>query len=330
MTAMTGFEASVRKALEEQEDVIDHDEHCSADRDRLASIGRRRGHQVRVTREDGRRAIYTVSELRQEGPDTIVRMGKSGRERIGTSDEFTATVDSQVVAEGLTDEQAEKRGEFVERLRDDGVQAALIVLAPHGGDIERHTDEQAERVADGLSGKPVSVWLCKGFTKEAGAAGRFHITSGDINEECFPALGTVAARRYGYAVAFHGFVQPAPTILVGGAGPYWLKHRVAGAVRRVVAGSGITVRVGRPGEPFNGDDPDNIVNRLTAGGRTGVQLEQTLDARSEYGIAIAYAVAGVYRPLLGKGNWLQRILLYLWRLIHRGPAAGSSTASRSE
>ncbi|HEY3006006.1 MAG TPA: poly-gamma-glutamate hydrolase family protein [Kribbellaceae bacterium] len=304
---MGTFETSVRKALSEQTDLIGHDEHCSVDGGRLAAIGRDLGHQVRIIRTGVDKAIYTVSQLRDE---QLVRMGKAARERIGSGDEFTATVDSRVVADGLTDREAEDREEFVERLRDDGVQSALLVLAPHGGDIERHTDEQADRVAARLDG--VTVWLCKGFAKEPRSAARFHITSGEIREESFPALGTVASRGFRYAVAFHGFARPAPTILVGGAGPGWLKHWVAAAVRRAVAGSAITVRVGRKGEPFNGDDPDNIVNRLTRSGKAGVQLEQTLDARSEHGLAIADAVAGVYRSV-----HRHRYLLIWWWSLRR-------------
>lgn len=304
---MSGFEALVRKARSEQRDLIEHDEHCAADPGRLASIGRRRGEQVLVTREDGRKAIYTVSLTGPEEPDVVVRMGLSGRERIGTADEFGAVVSGQVVAD-LSDEQAAEQHEFVERLRGDSGQSALMVLAPHGGDIERHTDEQAERVAARL--KDVTVWLCRGFSDGPGTAQRFHITSGDISEGSFPALGRVAGRRFRYALAFHGFVQSGPTVLVGGAGPCWLKEWVAAAVREAVAGSAITVRVGVPGEPFNGDDPENIVNRMTAGGRGGVQLEQTLDARSEHGEAIADAVADVYDAVLRRRYWL----IAWWRL----------------
>jgi phage replication-related protein YjqB (UPF0714/DUF867 family) len=300
-----GFDTRVRRALEEQVDLIDHEEHCSADPDRLATIGRDRGHQVRITRDEGSKAIYTVSELRDED---VVRMGKVGRDRIGISDEFGATVSVQVVAEGLTDERAEETDEFVERLSDDGSQSGLLVLAPHGGDIEPHTDEQATRVA--LRVDRATVWLCKGFSQGPGTATRFHITSDEIREECFPLLGSVASRGFRYAVSFHGFVQPAPTILVGGAGPAWLRLWVAAAVRRTIGESGITVRVGRKGEPFNGDDPANIVNRLTLGGRGGVQLEQTKEARSDHGLAIADAVAGVFGSVLRR----RYLLIWWWRL----------------
>lgn len=300
------FDTQVHRALDEQADLIERAEHCSADLVRLALIGRDRGEQVRITRGDGSKAIYTVSELRDE---EVVRMGRVGRERIGTGDEFDATVSAQVVAEGLSDERAEEAGEFVERLADDGVQTGLLVLAPHGGDIEPHTDEQATRVALGADG--ATVWLCKGFSQGPGTAVRFHITSDEIREECFPLLGSIASREFRYAVSFHGFVQPEPTVLVGGGGPAWLKLWVASAVRRSVDGSGITVRVGRKGEPFNGDSPGNIVNRLTLNGRGGVQLEQTKEARADgYRLVVADAVADVFRSVLRPRN----ILIWWWRL----------------
>jgi phage replication-related protein YjqB (UPF0714/DUF867 family) len=223
--------------------------------------------------------------------------------------EFNATVSAQVVAEGISDERAQQANEFVERLSDDGAQAGLLVLAPHGGDIEPHTDEQATRVALGVDG--ATVWLCKGFSQGPGTSVRFHITSDEIREECFPLLGSIASRGFRYAVSFHGFVQPEPTILVGGGGPAWLRLWVASAVRRSVDGSGITVRVGRKGEPFNGDAPGNIVNRLTVGGRGGVQLEQTKEARADdYRLAIADAVAGVLRSVLRR----RILLIWWWRL----------------
>ena len=134
---MATYDASVKKALDpQQEDLIDHKEHCSADPEKLATVGRALGHQVRIKRNDDEYGLYTVSEVRQENPDNIVRMGKGGRERLGTSDEFDGTLDSQVPHPTFTDAEAEANGEFVERLDDDGAHTGLIAIAPHGGDIE--------------------------------------------------------------------------------------------------------------------------------------------------------------------------------------------------
>jgi phage replication-related protein YjqB (UPF0714/DUF867 family) len=80
-----------------------------------------------------------------------------------------------------------------------------------------------------------------------------------------------------------------------------LKQKIKDAIERTTAGSGITVDIAARGDHFHDDDPDNIVNRLTAGSTNGngsIQIEQSLQAREEYGVAIADAVADVYRPRL--------------------------------
>ena len=87
-------------------------------------------------------------------------------------------------------------------------------------------------------------------------------------------------------------------VLVGGAAPPALKREVVAAIECCLGGTGITVRVAGPGDPFDGDNPDNIVNRLTAGGANGVQIEQSPDARDRFWKTIAEAVASVYRRKL--------------------------------
>ena len=59
---MASYRASVNKALTaSQQDLIDHKEHCSADPEKLASVGRALGHQLRIKRNDSQYALYTVS-----------------------------------------------------------------------------------------------------------------------------------------------------------------------------------------------------------------------------------------------------------------------------
>ena len=90
---MATYDASVKKALTaSQQDLIDHKEHCSADPVKLATVGRERGHQVRIKRNDSRYGLYTVSQVRQESPDNIIRIGSIGRKRLGTSDEFVGSL----------------------------------------------------------------------------------------------------------------------------------------------------------------------------------------------------------------------------------------------
>ena len=163
----------------------DRREHCSADPRALRAVGVIKGQQVRVKRSRDIYALYTVSDERTENADNVVRMGLTGRRRLAIDEEFDAEFDSQVVHPTMSDEQAEKNGEFIERLHDDGRYTGLIVIAPHGGDIEVHTDDQAQRVACCLADKAVSLWLCKGYHRR-GAEKTWHITSVDIHPGSFP------------------------------------------------------------------------------------------------------------------------------------------------
>jgi len=320
---MATYDASVRKALSpQQEDLIRHKEHCSADSEKLATVGRMVGHQVRIKRSSSEYGLYTVSEVRQESPDNIVRMGEAGRERLGTSDEFAGTLDSQVPHPTFTDAEAKAHNEFVERLKDNGRHTGLIVIAPHGGAIEPHTDDQAERVASQLADREVSSWLCKGY-KEEDAFECWHITSTRIHEASFPGLNSVISRGFTYAVAFHGFDDPEIPydILIGGTAPDPLKQEIRTAIEGIV-GSDFTVQITKPHEQFGGDSPLNIVNRLTVGAANGIQIEQKIRPREKYAKPIADAVADVYDARLGLfticwGGGIWRFLACLWYAVRR-------------
>jgi phage replication-related protein YjqB (UPF0714/DUF867 family) len=292
------FPATVRRALESQEDLIDQPEHCSADRAQLGMIGRDLGQQVRIYRDKTSFALFTVSEVCDEVPNSIVRMGRDGRDRLGEVGEFAASVHATAPRPGLGDADAEALGEFVERLDDDGKHRGLIAIAPHGGRIEPHTDQQAERVKEALAGKPVSSWRCKGWSnvEEISASKRWHITSTDIHEASFPLLGRVVGRRFAHAVSFHGFQRAdiLADVVIGGAGSPCLKEEL----RAEIAGSldpELRVVIAGDKDPLNGNDPRNIVNRLAEG--SGIQIEQSPRARQLWR-PIADAVARVYRSKL--------------------------------
>ncbi|MDF0668722.1 MAG: poly-gamma-glutamate hydrolase family protein [Nitrospira sp.] len=292
---MATYEASIKRALDpEQDDLIKRKEHCSADREKLETVGRLLGHQVRIKRNNDEYGLYTVSEVRQESPDNIVRMGEGGLARLDMNDGSDATLDPQVPRPTLDDSEAEDKGEFVERLDDNGWHNGLIAIAPHGGDIEPLTDGQAEHLASQLAAKGVSSWRCRGWHRK-GAFKHWHI---NIHEACFPLLNSVISRGFKYAVAFHGIEDDvSDDILIGGLAPDALKEKIKEAIEGVV-GSVFRVHITTPDDQFGGDDKRNIVNRLTAGGANGVQIEQKEAPREEKGLAIAEAVAKVYASKL--------------------------------
>jgi len=291
-----GFDGVVRKAFDDQKSLLRRAEHCSLDPHRLQAIGRVIGSQIRVGRPSEPDAIYTVSETRPESTATTLRMGRDGRERLdpdGPADAFEVRVEARVPHPEYSDAEARQHSEFVERLDDECHQGRLVILAPHGGSIEPGTDQQAERVLAALGNDIAGAWRCKGFATE-GAFRRFHITSSDLHESSFPLLATIASRNFLHAVAFHGFT--AQGILIGGGAPPFIKEKLAQALEGVLAGE-IPVRIANDSDDFDGDNPRNIVNRLTAGGKGGVQIEQSRLARDKYWKEIADAVAGVYHRI---------------------------------
>ena len=104
------------------------------------------------------------------------------------------------------------------------------------------------------------------------------------------------AGRIRKAFKFHGMSKPG--VIVGGGADTVLKQEVVDEVRLALAGSNIEVRIATASDDLDGDDPDNIVNRITADGHNGVQLEQSDEARDGFWQQIAGAVACVYRSKL--------------------------------
>ena len=276
---MVARHAGIRMASPSQDDLEKRREHCSIDPRKLLELGADVGSQVRILTTTDDQVLYTVSEARAEDPDSVVRMGLTARLRFGADDEFDGVIDSQVPHPTLSDGDAEDLGEFVERLHD-GASAAVIAIAPHGGDIELNTDRQAEHLASRLSAHGASSWICKGWKSGDRAFESWHITSDETDPASFPLLATVVSRGFADAVSFHGFKEP--IVLVGGLAPVELREEIRQAIDDAT-GPEVVVRVATPDDPFNGDSPGNIVNRLTKGGANGVQIEQSLTAGGALG-----------------------------------------------
>jgi phage replication-related protein YjqB (UPF0714/DUF867 family) len=192
---------------------------------------------------------------------------------------------------------------------DAGHRSFFIVIAPHGGMIEKPTDEQAAEVILQLrtAGFPASMWVCKGFGDATkGASARFHITSDDIHPASFPLLGSLMSRRFFYGVSFHGFAQKGDEadIYIGGAAPPRLKAAVQRALNRAGLSSlKVKISTSEDSSKFQGGSKENVINRLAP--RRGIQLEQSEKARA-FHKEIAGAVADVFAS---PWRWL------LWTLM---------------
>lgn len=276
------------KSCVQGQDFDDDEYACSVSK---ALVGIQVGDQVRIRRNAHEYALFTVEEKRNGDAVNVVRMGQAARERLGTSNTFAGSLVNPVPAKGLSDGQAENANEFVERLVDDGDNDGLVVIAPHGGMIERNSDRQAEVVAEALG---CSSWICKGWKAGGGCYTRWHITTTKISPRSFPGLAQIQNRGFAYSVAFHG--MSGDGVLIGGGAPMELKQLVKSALEDVLP-QNVDVTITNGG--YNsGTSPENVVNWLTADGGGGIQLEQGMDVRSAHWEKVAQAIINLYSDLV--------------------------------
>lgn len=249
-------------------------EHCLLPRSVLTAHDLAVGQQVRLQRGVDC-ALFTVV-----GTAAVVQIDPAGRDRLGTDGPVTVEPDVFVTHDGPA------AGSFEEALRDGG--DGLVACAPHGGEIEAYTDGQAIRLAERLGG---TAWVCRGRWPGWQAFDRWHVTANAVHPASFPALGRIADRGFDRAVSFHAWLQRG--VGVGGAAPRKVRVAVRDAVAEAV-GDDVEVFLVRDPK-YRGDRPENLVNWLTADGRSGVQLEQGGRARSAHGDAIVDAVAEALR-----------------------------------
>ena len=300
---------SIKHSRPEQDDLRRQAEHASALPELLQTLGLDVGQQAIIRRDAATFALYTLTDALSESSVNTVRMGRDGRDRLdgAKKEQFCGTLDSAAIDPAATEREARDGQKLLELLDDDGQPRDLLVIAPHGGEIEPRTDDQAEHVRDLLADLGVSCWRCKGWKPDGGAVARWHITSTDISTASFPRLATIAGRGFRHAVSFHGFTEEGrPDILIGGAAPDPLKRVMQAVIAFAVAGTGLSVEIASTGDPLDGADEANLVNRLTTDRHNGIQIEQQPQARSgtipdtnlPRWQAIAAAVADVYRVIL--------------------------------
>ena len=285
-------------------------EHCAIDDESLHVLGSAVGRQVLIKRSAKRLALFTVAE-RVEVADRATHVGAVGLARLeAVTGEPPATLQATVDTD-FTGGDLGTPVRLTEQLL--GKEAnGLAVLAPHGGRIEPHTDDQAKLVFQVLAqeGKPVRAWIARGFNPITGAHPCWHITASEISERSFPRLGLLFGREasrgpFAHAVAFHG-QNDSEAIIVGGGLPRnaqhtALKSKLSARIRdalQAVMDDPPPVVVKRSG-PLAGVERANIVNRVTAAGN-GIQLEQPSGVRAvtERRDAIAQAVATFYLDLI--------------------------------
>lgn len=138
----------------------------------------------------------------------------------------------------------------------------VVVLAPHGGNIETGTSLQVTRFAselEAINSTPVNVWNVEGKWGNNQTFERWHITSTSLDAASYPGLADLlpTGGTFNYAISFHGFSgsssaqacnngphAPNPRLLyqiiLGGGAPRSLKCAIAKAIDAELVTAGRT------------------------------------------------------------------------------------------
>ena len=131
----------------------------------------------------------------------------------------------------------------------------ILIMAPHGGNIERTTSE----IAGAIAGMDYSFYSLEGFKVEGNSV--LHIESHLFDER----RALQAVENADIVVTVHGQIdQKDGFVMVGG-----LDESLGSEIKRQLEGAGFKSR--RPTEGLMGTDPQNICNRGKS--KRGVQLE---------------------------------------------------------
>lgn len=148
------------------------------------------------------------------------------------------------------------------RIRIEDRDSPVVILAPHGGDIEPET----AHIAEAIAGTDFSFYAFEAL--RPGAHGDFHITSHRFDEPA--AVGLLA--RSTLAVAVHGRKDDGTrTVWLGGRAT-GLRDAIGDALREAGYGAEFNSRL--PGE-----HETNICNRTRSG--RGAQLEIPMSLRRD-------------------------------------------------
>ncbi len=292
-------------------------EHCrlpAALRDQIGA-----GRQARLRYAAGTRlALCTVDgEAAAPGANGVTRAEMNAdtlEKRLGASagtTQVTGVVVSNEVPDGgvgqVAVQQPGAAPDFdfsppsVEEWRSPTIPASpdrVIYTAPHAL-IELGVNTQVTHALAGAA--PWSAgWLAM-YRQTSSSAGfdSFHITSTDLNDVSFPALGAMVSAGFRYAVAFHG-CGSCGDVVIGGGETLTFRQGVAEMVREALTGvMPVRPMVTTPTSGLLlGAHQDNFVNRLANG--HGLQLEQGPTVRNDtnYSNPVAAAVRAYFDCLI--------------------------------
>lgn len=151
----------------------------------------------------------------------------------------------------------------------------ILLLAPHGGSIEKGTGEIAQRLYDHpFLNQRAMLWKVEGKAPRNNYH-RFHITSTDLSESSFFGLKAIDQHKGSFelALSFHG--HRGSEILIGGGGDLKMKKVFHHHLQTQFSEHKVVIQ--KRGERLSGFSKRNIVNRYSP---QGIQFEFPYNIRT--------------------------------------------------
>jgi phage replication-related protein YjqB (UPF0714/DUF867 family) len=301
----TPWRVTIREALAEQvrinTGVLRRREHITLSPDLLHRMGHPLMTQIFVTLDTGEARVMTVEQPYTDNDGwRTARMNADSYGYFGIPvGPVGATIFGGVYAavnNTLSDAEAQAQGGHIEALDDNGVDDAMLIMAPHGGDMEPYTSLQALRFYAAMLalGKECVCYQTRGYSITAMTPSvKWHTTMVDFDTTSFPLLGNVATRLYTYCASFHGFTD-VMKIELGGRAPDVDKNIVKAALEAAIPGLTVSLN---PDPTIEGNSPRNPINRYCSGDRS-MQLEQSYDVRRDHWQTVCDTMVAYYAALI--------------------------------
>ena len=273
---MATYVASVRKALaDSQQDLIDHKEHCSAD---PCEARRRSG--VRLDIRSGSSATTRSTRCTRSARSARrARTPSSGWAKAAGSGSAPPTsstprsirrcrIPPSATPRPRPTASSSSGSRMTARIRDSSS------LHPTG---ETSSASPTSRPSASRPDSPPGQ-SARGDAR-AGSEAAAPSIAGTSPRPTFTRRVSRASTRSSSGASPMRSRSMAPTPPRSSSGarrPALSRRRSRRRSTRAIAGSGITVRIASADEGVGGDSPRNIVNRLTANGANGIQIEQSL------------------------------------------------------
>lgn len=249
------------------------------------------------------KAPFTVITCDQRADLFEVGIGTDGLARFpGVTLPTTGTLSAYAPDTPVDDAAAQAAGQYYEEKTDNGSNTQMIVIAPHGGNIEQYTDTLAIAAKTALeaatpNAKTVSLWIGRGYgSGDQESYERHHITSVYTCVRLNPILDTLDTRGWTYCLSFHGQSTNSRIDIGCPAAQNTFVDGIVTDLQADAALSGVTIARSSDTVEIAGADSHNIGNRL-AGHYVQFEIGPNVRASATMQAAIVTAVANAYGAL---------------------------------